>query len=184
LSAAAKPFQRAITEWALRRGSGGDVRGHRARQDIATTRLGARRRDHEDARVLVLTPLGRRRADRRGGREIRHSSVAYAPIGTATTDIVVTNYERFEKFDIDQYAGIVLDESGIIKSQDGKTRAILTEACRETPWRLCCTATPAPNDYTELGQHAEFLGVMTAKEMLSMFFVHDGSIRATITPRG
>jgi hypothetical protein len=55
---------------------------------------------------------------------------------------------------------------------------MLTEACINVPWKLCCTATPAPNDYAELGQHAEFLGVMTAKEMLSMFFVHDSGIRA------
>jgi hypothetical protein len=65
-----------------------------------------------------------------------------------------------------------------LKSADGATRARLTDACKATPWRLCNSATPAPNEYTELGQHAEFLGVMTAKEMLSMFFVHDGSIRA------
>ena len=72
----------------------------------------------------------------------------------------------------------MLDESGIIKSHDGATARDVTEACRNVPWKLCCTATPAPNDYAELGQHAEFLGVMSAKEMLSMFFVHDGSIRA------
>lgn len=63
-------------------------------------------------------------------------------------------------------------------------RAELTDACRDVPWRLCCTATPAPNDYAELGQHAEFLGVMTAKEMLAMFFVHDGSIRASDDMQG
>jgi hypothetical protein len=83
--------------------------------------------------------------------------------------------ERHPSFSV---GGNLVHNSGIIKSQDGKTRSMLTEACLQTPWKLCCTATPAPNDYTELGQHAEFLGVMTAKEMLSMFFVHDGSIRA------
>ena len=86
-----------------------------------------------------------------------------------TSDIVVTNYERFEKFDISRFAGIVLDESGIIRSHDGKTRQLLTESCRAVPWKLCCSATPAPNDYTELGQHSEFLGVMDAKEMLAIF---------------
>lgn len=83
--------------------------------------------------------------------------------------------ERHPSFSVD---GLLVHNSGIIKSQDGKVRAMLTDACRHLRWRLCCTATPAPNDYTELGQHAEFLGIMTAKEMLSMFFVHDGSIRA------
>ncbi len=83
--------------------------------------------------------------------------------------------ERHPSFSV---GGHLVHNSGIIKSQDGKTREMLTEACAETPWKLCCSATPAPNDYAELGQHAEFLGVMTAKEMLSMFFVHDGSVRA------
>ena len=94
-------------------------------------------------------------------------------------DLVVTNYEQFDKFRIDDFAGIILDESGIIKSQVDAQRTMLTEACINVPWKLCCTATPASRtDYAELGQHAEFLGVMTSKEMLSMFFVHDGSIRA------
>jgi hypothetical protein len=74
--------------------------------------------------------------------------------------------------------GNLVHNSGIIKANDGKIRTMLTEACRSIPWKLCCSATPAPNDYTELGQHSEFLGVMDAKEMLAMFFVHDGSIRA------
>src|SRR5439155_19182684 len=74
--------------------------------------------------------------------------------------------------------GLLVHNSGIIKSQDGATRKMLTEACASTKWELCCTATPAPNDYAELGQHAEFLGAMTAKEMLARFFVHDGSVRA------
>ncbi len=179
LTDALKPFQRALTEWALRRGRAALFEGTglgKTLQQLAWARTVA---DHEQARILILTPLAV--AEQTVAEAVKFSiaGVAYAPDPDhATTDIVVTNYERFEKFDISHYAGIVLDESGIIKSQDGKTRALLTEACRDVPWRLCCTATPAPNDYTELGQHAEFLGVMTAKEMLSMFFVHDGSIRA------
>jgi hypothetical protein len=179
LPVALKPFQRATTEWALRRGRAAMFEGTglgKTLQQLAWARAVA---DHEDGRVLVLTPLAVAEQTVAEAMKFGVASVAYAADRRfASTDIVVTNYERFDKFDITNYCGIVLDESGIIKSQDGKTRAILTEACRETPWRLCCTATPAPNDYTELGQHAEFLGVMTAKEMLSMFFVHDGSIRA------
>jgi len=74
--------------------------------------------------------------------------------------------------------GLLVHNSSIIKSNDGKTRGELMIAASDVPYKLCCTATPAPNDWTELGQHAEFLGVMTAKEMLSMFFVHEGSCRA------
>jgi hypothetical protein len=95
------------------------------------------------------------------------------------TSIVVTNYDRIEKFDLSQFCGIVLDESSIIKSHESATRRLLIELCRDMPYRLCCTATPAPNDYVELGNHAEFLGVLNQKEMLATWFVHEGSIRAT-----
>jgi hypothetical protein len=179
LPAALKPFQHAITAWALRRGRAAMFEGTglgKTLQQLAWAQAVAA---EEDARVLVLTPLAVAEQTVAEAAKFGIPSVAYArDHAAAGTNIVVTNYERFEKFDVSQFAGIVLDESGIIKSQDGKTRSMLTEACLQTPWKLCCTATPAPNDYTELGQHAEFLGVMTAKEMLSMFFVHDGSIRA------
>ncbi len=177
--AATKPFQRAIITWALRRGRAAIFAGTGLGKTLMQLTWARAVADHEDAPILILTPLAVAEQTVAEAAKFGISGVAYAADQRAvTTDIVVTNYERFDKFDISQYAGIVLDESGIIKSQDGKTRTILTEACAQTPWRLCCTATPAPNDYTELGQHAEFLGVMTAKEMLSMYFVHDGSIRA------
>lgn len=88
--------------------------------------------------------------------------------------IVVTNYERVGAFDPAMFQGIVLDESSILKAINGKTRAALTSFSESIPYRLCCTATPSPNDYTELGNHAEYLGVMTSAEMLATFFVHDG----------
>ena len=84
------------------------------------------------------------------------------------------NYDRMERFDLSQFDGIVLDESSILKSQTGKTRNWLIENCSGIPYKLCCTATPAPNDYMELGNHSEFLGCMTEMEMLAMFFIHDG----------
>jgi hypothetical protein len=88
--------------------------------------------------------------------------------------IFITNYEKLHKFKPDVFAGVVLDESSILKAYDGTTRKLITDSFRKTPFRLACTATPAPNDYMELGNHAEFLGVMTREEMLSMFFTHDG----------
>jgi hypothetical protein len=71
--------------------------------------------------------------------------------------------------------GLVLDESSILKAFDGKTRRELTEFGLEVPMRMAATATPAPNDYEELGQHAEFLGVLTAREMLALYFTQDGN---------
>ena len=180
-----KPFQRAITGWALRRGRAAMFEGTGLGKTIQQLSWAQAVVAEEFARVLILTPLAVAEQTVAEAEKFGIGSVEYASDeNSARTEIVVTNYERFEKFDITQFAGVVLDESGIIKSQDGKTRAMLTEACAATPWRLCCTATPAPNDYTELGQHAEFLGVMTAKEMLSMFFVHDGSIRANDHSQG
>lgn len=179
LPAAMKPFQRAVTTWALRRGRAAMFEGTglgKTIQQLAWARAVA---DEEDAPLLILTPLAVAEQTVAEAEKFGIRGAHYAPDKTAVrSDLVVTNYERFDKFRIEDFAGIVLDESGIIKAQDGKTRAELTDACRATPWKLCCSATPAPNDYTELGQHAEFLGVMTAKEMLAMFFVHDGSIRA------
>lgn len=86
--------------------------------------------------------------------------------------LFVTNYEMIDQFDMDQFGAVVLDESSILKSLDGKTRRKLTNACENVPYRLCCTATPAPNDYTEIGNHAEFLGICTQAEMLSQFFIN------------
>jgi hypothetical protein len=79
-----------------------------------------------------------------------------------------------EHFDLNKFTGIVLDESSILKSYDGAFRNLIIESFKTTPYKLACTATPAPNDYMELGNHSEFLGVMSRTEMLSMFFVHDG----------
>jgi len=81
--------------------------------------------------------------------------------------VCITNYERLEKFDEIELGGVVLDESSILKSFNGKTRQQLTRRFEMVPYRLCCTATPAPNDFTELGQHADFLGVCKPSEMLA-----------------
>lgn len=87
--------------------------------------------------------------------------------------IVVTNYERLDRVNPDLWGGVVLDESSILKSFTGKTTRRLISAFDRTPYRLACTATPAPNDHTELGQHSAFLGVMDAPEMLSRWFIAD-----------
>jgi superfamily II DNA or RNA helicase len=86
----------------------------------------------------------------------------------------ITNYEMLEHFDAGHFVGVVLDESSCIKHHDAKRRTLILEAFRSTRFKLACTATPAPNDFMELGNHAEFLGVMSRTEMLATFFVHDG----------
>ena len=185
LPSALKPFQSDIVKWSLKRGRAALFEGTglgKTIQQLAWARAVA---THEQSRVLLLTPLAVAEQTVAEADRFGIKGVAYAlDQSRATSDIVVSNYERFDRFNIGEFAGVVLDESGIIKSHDGRMRSELTEGCRNLRWRLCCTATPAPNDYAELGQHSEFLGVMTAKEMLSMFFVHDGSIRANDDTQG
>ena len=88
--------------------------------------------------------------------------------------IYITNYENMDSIDAYLFEGVVLDESSILKNFAGKTKQALVDAFKNTPYKLCCTATPSPNDTTELCNHAEFLNVMTRAEMLAMYFVHDG----------
>lgn len=98
--------------------------------------------------------------------------------------IAVTNYDRLEKFDPADYAGVILDESSILKSFSGATTRKLIEAFAKTPFRLCCSATPAPNDHTELGQHSEFLGALDRSQMLVRWFLHDSAETGTWRMKG
>lgn len=91
----------------------------------------------------------------------------------STPGVFVTNYEMVERFDPDLLDAVVLDEASILKQSAGKTRTLLIEHFRDVPYRLACTATPAPNDPEELTNQAEFLGVMSRVNMLAAYFVHD-----------
>ncbi len=87
--------------------------------------------------------------------------------------INIINYEMIDNIDSNKFIGVVLDESSILKNFTGSTRTKITEKFKDTPYKLCCTATPAPNDYMELLNHAEFLNVMTTAQALSIFFIND-----------
>lgn len=89
--------------------------------------------------------------------------------------INITNYEKLDKFDTSVFGAIVLDESSILKSYMGKTKRLIVDKFKDTPFRLACTATPAPNDLMELLNHAEFLGIMRSNEALSIWFIADQS---------
>ena len=88
--------------------------------------------------------------------------------------IYISNYDQLENIDTDQFSGVVLDESSILKNESGKTRSLIIDKFKYTPYKLACSATPSPNDHMELGNHAEFLDVCSYHEMLAQFFVHDG----------
>jgi len=163
-------FQRDIVRWALRRGRAAIW----ADCGLGKGPMALEWARHVPGEVLIVAPLA-------VSRQFQREAVKFnVPIGIAKSKadikerITVTNYERLDGFDPSRFTGVVLDESSILKAHDGKTRTALIESFQKTPFRLCCTATPAPNDHMELANHAEFLGTMTRVEMLSMFFVHDG----------
>lgn len=123
-------------------------------------------------RVLVIAPLAvAQQLEREAIKFGVSATYARSPIDAAIT---ITNYEMIQHFNPRDYAGVVLDESSILKSFTGSTRNMLIESFALTPFKLACTATPAPNDHTELGNHSEFLGVKSRVEMLAEYFVHDG----------
>jgi hypothetical protein len=162
------PFQRDLVRWALRKGRSAI---------FATTGLGKTRMQLEwgrliDQPVLFVAPLAVAQQTVREAAAIG-IELTYARSHDQATRLTITNYEMVDRFDASQFGAVVLDESSILKSQDGKTRTRLIEQFARTPYRLCCTATPAPNDTSELANHAEFLGVLTRPEMLATFFVHD-----------
>lgn len=163
-------FQRDITKWALHRGRAAVW----ADCGLGKTLMQIEWAKHVPGNVLILAPLAVSAQTVREGEKFG-ITVRYARSQSEVQPgITITNYEMLEHFDPSYFTGVVLDESSILKSYDGKTRTAIIEAFQQTAFRLACTATPAPNDYMELGNHAEFLGVMSRVEMLSMFFVHDG----------
>jgi hypothetical protein len=123
-------------------------------------------------RVLLLAPIAVSYQIEREAKRFGYD--ARVGDGTGPEKITLTNYEKLHRFDPSKFEAIILDESSILKSYDGKTRTRIVESFRDYRYKLAATATPAPNDFMELGNHAEFVGAMTRAEMLSMFFIHDG----------
>lgn len=132
---------------------------------------------HINKPVLILAPLGVIGQTVKEGAKFGYK---VTELGVTVFDqdlkagIYITNYDNMENIDTYLFGGVVLDESSILKNFAGKTRTMIIDAFKDIPYKLCCTATPSPNDTTELCNHAEFLNVMTRNEMLAMYFVHDG----------
>jgi hypothetical protein len=167
------PHQAALTSWALRKGRAAvfaDTGLGKTSIELVWADRVAR---HTSGRVIVLAPLAVANQIVAEGRA-RGIDAQYMRQDDGRTRIVVTNYELLHAFDASAFVGVVLDESGILKNFTGKTRNALIEAFAGTKYKLCGTATPAPNDFTELGNHSEFLGVKSRAEMLAEYFAHDG----------
>jgi hypothetical protein len=169
------PHQSALTAWALRRGRAAifaDTGLGKSRMQLAWADAV---RFHTGKPVLILAPLAVAPQTVAEGLDIG-VQVKHCRDGSEIdgAGIVITNYDRLHRFNTGDFSGVVLDESSCIKHHDTKTLRTLLEGFRFTPFKLCATATPAPNDWTELGTHAEFLGICTRAEMLAEYFTHDG----------
>ncbi len=166
------PFQRAIVRWACKRGRAAifaDCGLGKTFMQIAWARIVA-----AGDPALIVAPLCVSQQTIREGVRL---GVAIHDLRTdwkPTRGINIVNYEMLDRVDAEDYRAVVLDESSILKSFTGATRNLLIKMFRGTPYRLCCTATPAPNDVSEVANHTEFLGIMRRVEMLSQWFVNDG----------
>lgn len=167
-------FQKDLVRWSLRLGRSAifaDCGLGKTIMQLEWARVVA---EHSGSPVLILSPLAVAAQTVREAGRFGLPAMYARDQSQASGDVVVANYEMLEHFDAASFGGVVLDESSILKSYTGATRTLIIEQFKETPYKLACTATPAPNDFMELGNHAAFLGVMTREEMLAMFFVHDG----------
>lgn len=171
------PHQEAVTAFALETGSSALFLDTGLGKTFCALEWGRVIVEHTNRPVLMLAPLAC--AKQHEGEAQKRGIDAKAiiePGEVGGARIYITNYDRLWKFDARDFAGVVLDESSILKSFTGKTTRQLIEAFKATPFRLACTATPAPNDHTELGQHSSFLGVMPSNEMLSRWFITDQAL--------
>ena len=126
---------------------------------------------HTGKPVLILAPLAVSGQTIKEGKKFHIDVCKY---DGGNSPIQISNYEQLENIDTSIFSGIVLDESSILKNFEGATKKLIIDLFVNTPYKLACTATPSPNDPMELGNHSEFLDVMSRNEMLAMYFVHDG----------
>lgn len=169
-----KGHQSDITRWSLRRGRSAVFAGTGLGKTYMELKWASEVARHTNKPVLIYAPLAvsvqhKREADKFDieARIVRRND-------DLKVGVNIANYGKLDHFDHSSLGGIALDESSILKNYQGKIRTRLIEECQSVPFRLAATATPAPNDYMELGNHAEFLGVMSYTDMLATFFVHDG----------
>lgn len=167
-------FQRQLVRWALRRGRAAlfeRVGLGKTLQQLEWARCVHEETGGDD--VLILAPLAVAEQTRREGEKFGIQVTVCRESEDLRPGINVTNYDRLDRFDPETFIGVVLDESSILKGFGSRTRWALNSAFADTPYKLCCTATPAPNQHSEIGTHAHFLGVMDHGEMLTRWFSND-----------
>lgn len=176
--------QRASVEFALRGGANALFLDTGLGKTLCALAWGQEVVRRTNRPVLMLAPLGVTAQHKREADCFGIDAVVSRDGLIAGPRIVISNYERLHLFNPEKFAGVILDESSILKSFTGQTTRRLIGAFAQTPYRLACTATPAPNDHTELGTHAEFLGVMSRDQMLMRWFLHDSADTGTWRLKG
>lgn len=167
-------FQKDIVRWSLAKGKSAIFADCGMGKTIMQLEWASKVHEYTGKNVLIIAPLSVTTQTQKEGKKFGYSVAICESQKDVQNGINITNYEKLDKFQCSNFYGVVLDESSILKSFTGKIRNQIIEYFSKTPFRLACTATPAPNDFMELGNHSEFLGIMTRAEMLSMYFVHDG----------
>ena len=167
-------WQKDIVKWALKKGKAALFEGCGLGKTIQQLIWADEIDKKTGGKVLILAPLAVSSQTSQEGEKFGITVNVCRSQKEVKDGITITNYEMLSHFEPSEFVGVVLDESSILKSFSGKMRTEIIESFKNTQYRLSCTATPSPNDYEELGNQAEFLGIMTRLEMLSMYFVHDG----------
>jgi len=169
-------FQQDILTWALERGRAAIFADCGLGKTPIQLKWAEQVTMHTGQPILIVAPLA---VANQTHREAAKFNVSPARVCASQDDVGegvnITNYEKLHHFERSAFGGIVLDESSILKSYDGKTKQRIVSFAEPIDYRLACTATPAPNDYTELLTHAEYLDIMSRKEVLATFFVQDGN---------
>lgn len=167
-------YQKDIIAWACKKGKCAILTGCGSGKTLMQLEWCRAVHEHTGKPVLIVAPLS---VVRQTQGEAEKFNVCEVTICRKQEDVSVgvniTNYEMIEHFQPEAFSGVCLDESSILKSFTGKYQQLLTEMFCKTPYRLLCTATIAPNDYTEIGTSCEFLGIMSRTEMLATYFIHD-----------
>jgi hypothetical protein len=165
------PFQKKVAEFSLEKGRSALFLDTGLGKTITQCEWAR----HVPGEVLIVAPLAVASQTVKEAQSRLGMDVVYSKDGIVSSRVTITNYERLDKFDCRRFAGVVLDESSILKGFMGKTKQLLCDQFSDTKYRLACTATPAPNDHMELGNHSQFLGVMPSTEMLARWFINDPS---------
>lgn len=168
-------FQRDIVAWALLKGRAAVFSDCGTGKSLMQLEFARVVTEQTGYKALIIAPLSVVKQTEKEGRKFGIKTSICRTQEDVKDGINITNYEMLEHFDADEFGCVVLDESSILKSFTSKTRDELIDMFQSTPYRLCCTATPSPNDQSEIGNHAEFLGIMSRTEMLATYFIHDGS---------